>query len=757
VETDTLKLKVGTGTAVWNSLSYIPGAADEYHEYANLAAFPGTGVADRIYEAQDTGKLYHWNGSAYVQIADKAAVGLALVDNTSDATKNSAAVALTNKNLTSGTNTFPTFNQNTTGSAATLTTPRNINGVPFDGSADISTSTPTAVKTAAYTAAVSDLIPADATSAAFTVTLPSAPADKSRVVVKKIDATTNIVTIAAAGSDVFNLTAGATALTLLLQYQAVVLQYKASGGIWYVVSTDVPLGGLDTRYLGPLATGTADTATIQALIDAANTAGGGTILLRSGQTYVTTGLVMKSNVILDLNGSTIKLANSTSASVIATLNYATLIGGDTTGGATNFVIRNGTLDGNKTNQAGTASTFAPVLGIYGYYYTLENLTICNGYGTGLDTQWSTNSAFINPHGFMSFIHHLIIQNCAYHGLNFRGPHDSFISDILVEKCSESSAAVPFWFPDASGRANGTNVETVHVYGGGGYNHGVVLYTAGIQARDIISEGGQVGQFLIQAGQIQLLDFHAYTGGIQTAAAVGVLMGDSSHTGVNGCIIRGRVENCGGGAIDCTYMGWNNDVDIQHFYISSTTPSVTNLGIVGTLPPRNNFRLHTTDSGTGSGNTFYPTSGTLTHAVGPHRFYKANPSDTRNLLELRDEAGSTITVFDYRGRRRVNTSLVPTIAAGAGAGTSPTVTISGDDTAGTITITVGTSPAAGILATVTFSGVFGNNPHVILTPGDATSAVKQLYATRSTSAFSVRCVGTPTAADAYIIYYQVVGA
>jgi hypothetical protein len=33
--------------------------------------------------------------------------------------------------------TFPTLNQNTTGSAATLTTARNINGVSFNGSADI--------------------------------------------------------------------------------------------------------------------------------------------------------------------------------------------------------------------------------------------------------------------------------------------------------------------------------------------------------------------------------------------------------------------------------------------------------------------------------------------------------------------------------------------------------------------------------------------------------------------------------------------
>lgn len=50
----------------------------------------------------------------------------------------------TNKDLTSGTNTFPTFNQNTTGSAATLTTPRTIGGVSFNGSANITVSTATA-------------------------------------------------------------------------------------------------------------------------------------------------------------------------------------------------------------------------------------------------------------------------------------------------------------------------------------------------------------------------------------------------------------------------------------------------------------------------------------------------------------------------------------------------------------------------------------------------------------------------------------
>ena len=67
----------------------------------------------------------------------KGDVGLGNVDNTSDSTKNSAVASLTNKDVTSGTNTFPTFNQNTTGSAAKLTTPRTINGTSFDGSANV--------------------------------------------------------------------------------------------------------------------------------------------------------------------------------------------------------------------------------------------------------------------------------------------------------------------------------------------------------------------------------------------------------------------------------------------------------------------------------------------------------------------------------------------------------------------------------------------------------------------------------------------
>lgn len=99
-------------------------------------------------------------------------------------------------------------------------------------------------QTTTYSAAVNDLILADATSAGFTITLPTAPTDRARIVIKKVDSSANVVTINAGGSDKFNTSSGPTSATLTLMNQAVQLQYYASSAAWVVISTDVPLTGL---------------------------------------------------------------------------------------------------------------------------------------------------------------------------------------------------------------------------------------------------------------------------------------------------------------------------------------------------------------------------------------------------------------------------------------------------------------------------------------------------------------------------------
>lgn len=127
----------------------------------------------------------------------------------------------------------------------------------FTGSSSlVSLLTPTVVKTANYTAAPGDFVICDtATTGSFNVLLPTAPVDQTLIAIKMVlQSGTRTVSINVGGTDVFNKTGGSTSLTLSLLNQGVLLEYNFSAGIWYVVSDDLPLGALDSRYL--LQTGT---------------------------------------------------------------------------------------------------------------------------------------------------------------------------------------------------------------------------------------------------------------------------------------------------------------------------------------------------------------------------------------------------------------------------------------------------------------------------------------------------------------------
>lgn len=163
--------------------SQLPSFVDDVVEASTLTSFPGTGESGKIYTALDTNKIYRWGGSSYVEISASpgstdavpegstnlyytnaradgritAAIGSSvqaysatLTTYAGKSAPSGAVVgttdsqALTNKDLTGAGNTFPTFNQNTTGSSATLTTARTIQtalgstaSASFDGSANI--------------------------------------------------------------------------------------------------------------------------------------------------------------------------------------------------------------------------------------------------------------------------------------------------------------------------------------------------------------------------------------------------------------------------------------------------------------------------------------------------------------------------------------------------------------------------------------------------------------------------------------------
>ncbi len=110
----------------------------------------------------------------------------------------------------------------------------------------------------------------------------------------------------------------------------------------------------------------------------------------------------------------------------------------------------------------------------------------------------------------------------------------------------------------------------------------------------------------------------------------------------------------------------------------------------------------------------------------------------------------------------NTSA-PSIAGGTGAGTSPSVAITGSDIAGKITITTGTTPSGSntTIASVTFNIPYAASPYVILTPADANTAllsgVTMVYVgTISTTGFVITSGTTALAASTgYSFYYHVI--
>lgn len=109
--------------------------------------------------------------------------------------------------------------------------------------------TPTAVQTSNYTATAGQLVRVDTTSGNVTVTLPTAPANGTQVGAKQVvRGSTNTVSVAAGGSDVFNVASGSTTQTITLLNQGATFQYVSSGAIWIEVSDDNTLAQLDSRY-----------------------------------------------------------------------------------------------------------------------------------------------------------------------------------------------------------------------------------------------------------------------------------------------------------------------------------------------------------------------------------------------------------------------------------------------------------------------------------------------------------------------------
>lgn len=252
---------------------------------------------------------------------------------------------------------------------------------------------------------------------------------------------------------------------------------------WAIVGS-----GTYVQFVKMTGTPATDTANIQAAINA-----GGRILLGGVfGTYAVNPVLIKSGAFLDLGGLTLQLAPGANQDLISVPNFATLTGGNTTGGESRWAITNGTLDGNRANQTGTSWVFR----VYALAYTIDGLIIQSGKTGNAYSEWaSAGGSALTPQNYMeahwtNFRIHDVAAGAV--GLDWNGPHDSSFTmgEVVTGAAAFAAGSVGIW---TRGNGSGENFTGVHVWGS--FSIPMTLAKPA-QLNGVYLEGGDLNQLLI---------------------------------------------------------------------------------------------------------------------------------------------------------------------------------------------------------------------------------------------------------------------
>lgn len=107
-------------------------------------------------------------------------------------------------------------------------------------------------------------------------------------------------------------------------------------------------------------------------------------------------------------------------------------------------------------------------------------------------------------------------------------------------------------------------------------------------------------------------------------------------------------------------------------------------------------------------------------------------------------------------RHITTSGgTPGRSTGGALGGGGSASVSGADTAGTVSINTGSSPSAGCFVTVNFTSRYASTPHVLITPVGAQAGDLDYYVNRTSSNFSICDASTPPAGASFAFDYFVI--
>jgi len=130
------------------------------------------------------------------------------------------------------------------------------------------------------------------------------------------------------------------------------------------------------------------------------------------------------------------------------------------------------------------------------------------------------------------------------------------------------------------------------------------------------------------------------------------------------------------------------------------------------------------------------------------------SSPSTVLTVTGSGNTTATGF-VQGKFMIGSGTM-TLTAGAAAGTSPSIACATshvcDGVSGTVTLTTGTSPTTGTLATLGFPNTHTNQANCIVTTHSASAVITTNTWSESTTALTITANTAPTASTAYTIRY-----
>lgn len=98
---------------------------------------------------------------------------------------------------------------------------------------------------------------------------------------------------------------------------------------------------------------------------------------------------------------------------------------------------------------------------------------------------------------------------------------------------------------------------------------------------------------------------------------------------------------------------------------------------------------------------------------------------------------------------------PSKANGTALGSGGTVSVSGNDIAGTVTINTGGSAPAGYFVRINFTNTYSSTPSVIITPANSNAGVLDYYTQRDSSGFRIGTASNPADSTTFIFDYFVI--